>query len=89
MKDVRRKLTYANVVATLALFIALGGATYAATKLPKNSIGAKQIKKNSVNSAKVQNGSLLAEDFKPGQIPAGKEGPQGPKGDAGAAGPRG
>ena len=34
----RRGLTYSNVVATLALFIALGGVTYAAIKLPKNSV---------------------------------------------------
>ena len=35
----RRHLTYANVVASLALFLALGGAAYAATQLPQNSVG--------------------------------------------------
>ena len=51
----RPKLSYANVVATLALFVALGGASYAAIQLPKNSVGAKQIKRNAVSSAKIKN----------------------------------
>jgi hypothetical protein len=58
----RPRLTYANVVATIALFIALGGASYAAIKLPKNSIGAKQIKKNAVTAPKVKDGTLSAAD---------------------------
>ena len=84
MRKLRGRLTYANVMATAAVFIALGGASYAATQLPKNSVGTKQLKKNAVNSAKVKNGSLLAEDFKADQVPKGKEGPPGPKGDPGA-----
>jgi hypothetical protein len=73
--------------------VALGGTSYAAIKLPKNSVGSKQIKnnavtaskikKNSVTSAKVKNGSLLGADFKAGQLPAG------PKGNTGATGARG
>jgi hypothetical protein len=59
----RPRLTYANVVATMALFIALGGASYAALKLPKNSVGTKQLKKNAVNGSKVKNNSLTGEDF--------------------------
>lgn len=82
----RERVTYANVVATLALFIALGGGAYAASKVPKNSVGSRQIKKNSITSAKVKNHSLLALDFKSGQLPAGRQGPQGPKGDTGPAG---
>lgn len=54
----RPKLSYANVVATLALFIALGGASYAALKLPKNSVGSKQLKKNAVTTAKIKNGAV-------------------------------
>jgi hypothetical protein len=86
MKKITRQLTFANVVACIALFVALGGAGYAAVKLPKNSVGAKQLKKNAVTSAKVRNGSLLAQDFKAGQLPAGKTGPQGVPGAAGAPG---
>ncbi|HKP90494.1 MAG TPA: hypothetical protein VJT75_11045 [Thermoleophilaceae bacterium] len=46
---VRARLTYANVVASLALFLALGGIGWAATTLPKNSVGSAQIKPNSVS----------------------------------------
>jgi hypothetical protein len=85
----RPKLSYANVMATIAVFIALGGASYAAFKLPKNSVGAKQIRKNAVNTAKVKNGSLLASDFKSGQLPAGPQGERGEKGEKGERGERG
>jgi hypothetical protein len=58
MKRFVPRLTYANVVATLALFIALGGASYAAMKLPKNSVGTKQLKNNSITAAKIKNGAV-------------------------------
>ncbi len=74
----RPKLTYANVVATLALFIALGGASYAAFKLPKNSVGTKQlknnavtlkkIKKNAVNTAKIKKQAVTAAKVKKGTL---------------------
>ena len=87
------------VVALVALFVAMGGAGYAALKLPKNSVGRQQIKANAVNSSKVANRSLLAGDFKAGQLPTGPRGLKGdpclpsdpsckgPKGDTGAQGP--
>jgi hypothetical protein len=82
-------LTYANVIATLALFLALGGGAYAAFKLPKDSVGSKQLKANAVNSSKVKDGSLLAGDFKTGQIPAGPRGLQGLPGSPGLKGDKG
>src|ERR1700710_1838869 len=82
---VKSALTYANVMATVAVFLALGGGAYAAVKLPKNSVGSKQIKKNAVTSSKIKNGSLLKGDFKAGQLPSvvsgqgeGAQGPTGP-----------
>ena len=64
----RRHLTFANVMSVIAVFIALGGASYAAINLPKDSVGTKQLKKksvgtkqlkaNAVNSNKVKNFSL-------------------------------
>lgn len=85
MQKIRKRLTYANVMSSIAVFIVLGGAAFAATQLPKNSVGTKQLKKNAVNSAKVKNGSLKAADFGKGQLPAGPAGPQGPAGAAGAS----
>lgn len=82
------RLSYANVVATLALFVALGGSSYAALNLPKASVGARQLKKNSVTSPKVKRGSLLVSDFKASQR-AGLRGLRGPQGTQGVAGPAG
>lgn len=64
LNRVAGKLTYANIVATLALFIALGGVSWAAYSLPKNSVGSKQIRKNAVSTTKVKNRSLLGGDLK-------------------------
>src|SRR4051812_44075450 len=72
-----RRPSPAMVVALLALFVAMGGTGYAALKLPKDSVGAKQIKRNAVKTSKVKNRSLLAEDFRLGQLPRGARGPRG------------
>lgn len=84
-----RRPTYAEVVATLALFIALGGVSYAAIKIPNNSVGAKQLRANAVNSKKVKNRSLLAVDFRKGQLPRGATGAAGAPGADGLLGPVG
>jgi hypothetical protein len=78
----------ALVVALLALFVALGGSSYAALQLPKGSVGAKQLRKNAVTSPKVKPGSLLLSDFRRSQR-ARLRGPQGPQGPQGAQGTRG
>jgi hypothetical protein len=62
------------VVACLALAVGLAGTGYAVTRLPRNSVTTVQVK----------DFSLLARDFKRGQLPAGKQGPPGPAGPAGA-----
>lgn len=54
----RPRLSYANVVSTLCLFVLLGGGAYAATQLPKNSIGTKQLKNSAVTSAKIKDGAV-------------------------------
>ncbi len=51
MKRFRPRLTYANVIASLALFVALGGSAVAAG-LAKNSVGPNQIKKGAVTARK-------------------------------------
>ena len=92
----------AMIIACVALVVALGGVSYAAGVLPKNSVGtaqlqkkavtASKLRKNAVSAAKVKDGTLLAADFKAGQLPAGPKGDpgaQGPKGDAGAPGTSG
>ncbi len=82
----------ATVIATIALLVALAGTGYAATSLPANSVGNKQLQNNAVTSSKVKDHSLLRNDFATNQVPAGPRGsvgPPGPPGSAGARGPTG
>lgn len=67
-KNVLGRITFSNVVACIALFVALGGASYAAFKLPKNSVGAKQLKKGAVTGAKIKDGAISARKLAPGAI---------------------
>ena len=62
----RSRITYPNVVATLAMFLVLGGGAYAATKLPKNSVGTKQLKKGSITPAKLSASAKAALKGAPG-----------------------
>jgi hypothetical protein len=85
-----RRPSPALLIALTALIVSLGGNSYAAITLAKNSVTSKAIKdgqvkradlaRNAVGTGQVADGSLLAGDFKAGQLPAG---PQGPKGDKG------
>ena len=81
LAKLRSHLTYANVMATIAVFVALGGGAYAAIKLPANSVGTKQIKKKAVTPAKVAPATTRL--FK------GQKGDPGSKGDTGATGQSG
>ncbi len=96
MKRLSTKLTYANVMATIAVFIALGGGTaFAASQLAKNSVGTKQLKNGAVTPAKLSAAAQAAVSTGPetGAVgPQGKEGPegkQGPEGHEGKEGPKG
>jgi hypothetical protein len=91
----RQRLTYANVMATLALFIALGGTSYAALTLPKNSVGSKQIRKGSVRGSELRTGAVSSRSIKNRTIRtsdlalatrASLRGAQGPPGAAGPSG---
>lgn len=60
----RLRPTYANLVSTLALALVVSGGAYAATQLPKDSVGAKQIKTSAVRSKDVRNGGIKAVDLR-------------------------
>jgi hypothetical protein len=49
-----------NVIALIALFVALGGTSYAALNLPANSVGTRQLKNRAVNAAKLNPSSVAA-----------------------------
>src|SRR6478752_3306038 len=76
----RLRPTPSMVIACFALLVVLGGTGYAAVQaLPRNSVTSVQVKDH----------SLLARDFKSGQLPRGAPGPAGPAGPAGPQGPAG
>jgi hypothetical protein len=67
------KLTYANVTSTLALFIALTGATaYAASKLPDRSVGEFQLRPGAVTAEKIRKAAVSAPKIKEGAVKQGK-----------------
>jgi hypothetical protein len=68
------KLSYSNVIATIALFVALGGAAVAAG-LPKNSVGPNQLKKGAVTAAKIRKQAVTSGKLAPGSVIPGKIGP--------------
>lgn len=82
----RPQLSYANVMSSIAVFLALGGTSYA---VAKNSIGEKQLKSNAVTSPKIKDGAVTAADLAPGTAISGPRGPRGEQGPAGAKGDRG
>jgi hypothetical protein len=61
-------LSYANVMATVAVFLALGGTTYAALNLPANSVGTKQLRKGAVTNAKLANGAVTGSKIQTGSV---------------------
>ncbi len=66
MKRRLRAPSPALVIALIALFVALGGSSYAAINaLPKNSVGAKQLKKNAVTGVKIKKGAVTASKINP------------------------
>ncbi|MGN6202186.1 MAG: hypothetical protein ACTHNY_07255 [Solirubrobacterales bacterium] len=72
MKMLRKRLTYANVMSSLAVFLVLGGATALAAGLAKNSVGSKQLKKNAVTSAKIKNNAVTTAKIENGAISGAK-----------------
>lgn len=66
------RLTYANVISSLALFIVLGGGAWAATTLPANSVGFKQLKDGSVGTRKLQDHSVGTGQLKNNAVNASK-----------------
>lgn len=73
MKQIKKRLTYANVMSTIAVFLVLGGASaLAASQLGKNSVGSKQLKKNAVTSAKIKSNAVTTAKIKNGAISGAK-----------------
>ena len=73
MKQIRKRLTYANVMSSIAVFLVLGGATaLAAGQLGKNTVGTKQLKKNSVTAAKLKGNAVTTAKIADGSVNGAK-----------------
>jgi hypothetical protein len=75
LKRVGERLSYANVVATLALFVALGGVSYAALTLPRNSVGTPQLRNRAVTLPKIAFPLGMATGTRPGPVGVGESAP--------------
>jgi len=83
----RRRLTTPSpslVISLVALFVALGGTTYAATALPTNSVGTAQLKQGAVTKVKINKRTIAA--LKGQRGPRGATGARGPDGQTGQQG---
>ena len=95
MSRLRSHVSYANAMATIAVFIALGGTSYAVTQLPRNSVGAKQIRSGGVGASEIHTGAVRSTDIKDRGVALrdisvgarnslrGQTGPAGPQGPPG------
>jgi hypothetical protein len=85
-------LTYGNVTATLALFVALGGTSYAVAQLPRNSVGSAQLKRSAVSAADIKRGAVTSRAIRDRAVAlrhissGARAGLKGDKGDPGPAG---
>lgn len=91
------RLNYPTVMSTVAVFIALGGTSYALT-LPRNSVGARHIRSTAVGPSELRNHAVrsrhlsdhavLLQDisFSARRALRGSPGPAGPAGPAGPPG---
>lgn len=71
MKKIRKRLTYANVMSSIAVFLVIGGAT-AFAALGKNTVGSKQLKKNAVTTKKIKNNAVTTPKIKNGAVTGAK-----------------
>jgi hypothetical protein len=66
------RITPSLVISIIALIVAIGGVSYAAVKIPKNSVGTKQLKKGAVKTAKLKKGAVSTAKIKGDAVTAAK-----------------
>lgn len=74
MKHVRKRLTYANVMSTVAAFLALGGASAVAANqlLPANSVGPRQLQPRAVKTGYIDRNAVRVGKIGLEAVRAGK-----------------
>jgi hypothetical protein len=63
MEKVKSRITYANVMATIAVFVALGGGAYAAATAKKNSVTSKSVKNGTIQGIDVAKDTLTGNNI--------------------------
>jgi hypothetical protein len=72
-RKLRAHLSYANVMASIAVFIALGGGAYAAVNTaPKNSVVSRSIKNGQVKTADIAKNAVTNSRLGPNAVGTGK-----------------
>jgi hypothetical protein len=73
MHQLRKRLTYANAMSTIAVVLSIGGASaFAASHLAKHSVGAKQLKANAVTTAKLKRNAVTEKKIRNNAITTAK-----------------
>jgi hypothetical protein len=97
LQRIRNRASFSNVMATIAMFVGVGGTSYAAITLPRNSVGQRQLQAGAVGAQEVKRGAIASRAIKNGAVRlrdlssgtkaalAGKPGPPGPPGEAAVA----
>jgi hypothetical protein len=68
VNHLKRHLSVANALSCIALFVALSGATYAATTASRNSVKAKSIARGAVTTPKLRNGAVTMPKIRNGAV---------------------
>jgi hypothetical protein len=71
VRQIRKRLTYANVMSSIAVFLVIGGAT-AFAALGKNTVGSKQLKKNAVTTAKIKRNAVTTAKIRKNAVTTAK-----------------
>ncbi len=94
MHRIKKWFSYSNLVATFAIVMAMGGAAYAVSKAPKNSVTSPSIRNGAITGKDVKDDSLSGADVDEKSLDVvgvrgapGPVGPEGPQGPAGVVGP--
>jgi len=72
VKQISKRLSYANVMSTLAVFLVVGGATAIAAKVPRHSVGPRQLKSNAVTTQKIKANAVTTRKIKKNAVTAQK-----------------
>jgi hypothetical protein len=68
LNRLRQRATFANVVSAAALFVALGGTSYAAVTLPDNSVGSQQLRTGAVGKREIRTGGVDTAEIRTGGV---------------------